>query len=114
MANRVLRWYIEGAISKEKTEVGGTHILDADYEAAELYMMARVAGSKNEGTEIDITADDVSIFDQRPVLNSQSRFKKWTTIPKTKLREGQVMRCDITSLCDQQGPRDLTVELFME
>lgn len=113
MADKVMRWYIDGLISKEKTQVGGVYRLDDDYEPVEVYMNCRVAGAINTGTEIDICADGISIFDYKPVLNPNDTEKIWSTIPSDMLREGSIIRLDITGIPDETPCRDLTVELVL-
>lgn len=109
--NKTLRWYVEGGISKVKTEVGGKHTLDTDYRPVRVNMMARIAGDGT--TIIDINDDGATIFDDKPALGSQTE-KTWTTIPRNVLRKDSIITLDIDQIPDQQGCRDLTVELELE
>jgi len=112
--DRVLRWYIDGNIARTKTQVGGTHQLDADYRAKRINMTCRIASSGVIATGIDILDDGVSILEYMPSLNAGLTHKTWTTIPQTILRKNSVMTLDIVSIADQDTCRDLTVELELE
>lgn len=111
---KILRWYVDGNIARAKTQVGGTHKLDDDYEPIRVVMTCRIAGKGTIPTEIDILADGVSIFDTKPCLLNYDTEKIWTTIPMNTLHEDAVIRLDITGVPDQDTCHDLTVELEME
>jgi len=106
----MLRWYIEGQIGRPKTEVAGTHTLDVDYIPVRVAMTARIASKGDDSTIVDITADNVSIFSDRPALDSQN-VKVWTTIPGNVIRKDSVMRLDIVQVANLTYCRDLTIEL---
>lgn len=110
MADTV-RWYIDGVISRIKSEVGGVHRLTEDFEPQEVFLKCRLAGKGDKGTEVDILSDGVSIFSDRPTLNTNDTEKVWTTMPANKLEKGSILRMDITQICDEHPCRDLTVEL---
>lgn len=110
MADKI-RWYIDGVISRTKTEVGGVFRLEDDIEPEEVFMHSRIAGTGTVGTQVDILADGVSIFDQKPTMNPNDTEKVWTTIPLNTIRAGSVLRLDITGIHDVGQCRDLTVEL---
>ena len=110
----ILRWYIEGGISRVKTEVGGKHKLDKDYTPVRVNMMVRVVGSGSTSTIIDINDDGTSIFNDRPALMATHSEKTWATIPRKTLRKDSIITLDIDQIPDQQGARDLTVELELE
>ena len=111
---RVLRWYMDGNISRAKTEVGGTYRLEADYRPLWVSLTARIAGKGDEPLVIDINDDGTSIFDTRPALTRNQTEKVWTTIPKTTLRKDSVITCDVDSVFSQDTCRDLTVEMAVE
>lgn len=111
---KILRWYVDGNISRTKTQVGGTHKLDDDYEPSRVTMTCRIAGKGTIPTEIDILADGVSIFETKPCLLNYDTEKVWTTIPANTLLEGSVIRLDITGVASEDTVHDLTVELEME
>jgi len=111
MADRVLRWYMDGNISRSKVEVGGTYLLDADYVPAWVHITARIAGRGSTPLVVDINDDGVSIFDDRPALTEYQTEKKWTTIPEDTLREDSIITCDIDQIFNEDTCRDLTVEL---
>ncbi len=113
MADRVLRWYIDGNISRTKTEVGGVHWLDADYVPVKVNLSARIAGTGSPSLEVDILDDGVSIFSDRPALLGMTE-KTWTTIPANVLREGSKITLDIYRVDAEAHSRDLTVELVMD
>lgn len=113
MADRTLRWYIEGNISRAKTEVGGTFKLDADYRPVRVNMSARIAGSGSPSLTIDILDDGVSIFSDRPALLGMTE-KTWTTIPGDTIREDSIITLDIYGIDAESHSRDITVELELE
>lgn len=113
MADRIIRWYIDGLIARAKVQVGGTHRTDADYVPQKVSLTCRETGAITTGTEVDILDDGVSIFDDKPALNTYDTEKVWTTIPENVIREDSIVRLDITGICDETPVRDLTVELFL-
>jgi hypothetical protein len=113
MYDKILRWYIEGGISRTKTEVGGTFTLDGDYSPDSVVLTDRIAGTGNPLT-IDITADDISIFTDNPALPTGVKSKMWTTVEPNPIREGVTMRLNITGVPEQTTAQDLTVELRMK
>jgi len=110
MADKVLRWYMDGNISRRKVEVGGTYRLDADYVPEWVSITARLAGYGSSSI-IDINDDGVSIFNDRPALTEYQTEKRWTTIPENTLREDSIITCDIDQIFSEDTCRDLTVEL---
>ena len=117
MADKVIRWYIDGSISRAKTWVGGSHKLDADYRPVRINMSVREYGAITTPTVIDINDDSTSIFtDQttRPAMLPYMTDKTWTTVNNTVLREDSIITLDIDSVCEQTPCRDLTVELELE
>lgn len=113
MADRILRWFVQGAVGGIKREVGGTHLLDADYRPLRVHLSTRRATKGDRPLKIDITDDGVSIFDKKPALNAQES-KVWTTIPKEVLREGSIIKLNIDQTADIDNSEDLTVELHLE
>ena len=109
--DKVLRWYIDGNISRSKVEVGGTYLLDDDYYPEWVNMTCRLAGSGSTSMVIDINDDDTSIFDDKPALTENQTEKRWTTIPRTVMREDSVVTLDIDQVFSEDTCRDLTVEL---
>jgi len=109
--DKVLRWYIDGNISRSKTEVGGTYYLDADYCPEWVNMTCRIAGVGSTSMVIDINDDGTSIFSDRPTLTEKQVEKKWTTIPRTPMREHSLITLDIDQIFSVDTCRDLTVEL---
>jgi len=109
--DRVLRWYIDGNISRVKTEVGGTYILDGNYVAEWVHLTARVAGRGDEPTIVDINDDGVSILTYNPALMNNQTAHLWTTVSPATLRENSVITCDIDQVSSEDTCRDLTVEL---
>ena len=109
--DRVLRWYIDGNISRSKTEVGGTYGLDADYRPEWVHMTCRIAGQGTQSMVIDINDDGTSIFSDRPALYENMTEKTWTTIASNILREKSQITLDIDQVFGLDTCRDLTVEL---
>jgi hypothetical protein len=117
LADKILRWYIDGSISRVKTWVGGTYTLDADYRITQIDQTVREVGAITQPQLIDINADGISIFtnpDNRPAILPRQYFKTWTTIPDTILREGSVITLDIDQVFEETPCRDLTVEVRLE
>ena len=114
MADKVLRWYIDGQIGIAKTEVGGIYHLGCDYRPTEVLLHARIAGTGNTGTKIDIMCDGVSIFKYKPVLLPNDTDKRWSTVDQDTMREGSVLRLDILEPGSSSPCRDLTVELYLD
>ena len=111
MADRVLRWYMDGTIARAKTEVGGTYILDADYAPEWVNLTVRMVGHGGQPLVVDINDDGVSIFTDRPALTEYQTEHRWTTIPGDTMREDSIVTCDIDQDFDELACRDLTVEL---
>ena len=110
MADKILRWYIDGNITRSKFEVGGSYTLDADYAPEWVQMHVRVVG--NGGSMIlDINDDGTSIFTNQPALTEYQTDKKWTTITGTAMRKDSIVTLDIDQVYSQDTARDLTVEL---
>ena len=109
--DKVLRWYIDGNISRSKTEVGGTYVLNADYYPEWVNMTCRLAGRGSTPMVIDINDDGTSIFENKPALTENQTEKRWTTIPRTVMREGSIVKLDIDQIFSEDTCRDLTVEL---
>lgn len=114
MSDKVLRWYIDGVISRSKTEVGGTHILDADYRPEWVHTTVRVVGSGSQPLVIDVNDDGTTIFGDKPALTEYQTEHKWTTIPGDTLREDSIITCDIDQTFNDLACRDLTVELGLQ
>lgn len=114
MADKVLRWYIDGIVSRSKTEVGGTYRLDNDYYPIEVSLTCRVAGTGTEGTVIDINDDGESIFTTKPSLLPHNTQKVWSTVGHNVIREGSIITLDIDSINNLSQCRDLTVELYLD
>jgi hypothetical protein len=117
MADKVLRWYIDGSISRAKTWLGGSYKLDADYKIIRINMSVRETGAIANPTVIDINDDGVSIFtdqNNRPAMLPYMTDKTWTTVPDTVLREDSIITMDVDSVCEQTPCRDLTVEIELE
>jgi len=111
MADKVLRWYIDGVISRAKTEVGGTHILDTDYAPEWVHITVRVVGHGSQSLVVDINNDGESIFDDILALTEYQTDHKWTTIPEDTLREDSIITLDIDQGYNELACRDMTVEL---
>ena len=109
--DKILRWYIDGTISRSKTEVGGTYLLDGDYVPEWVHITARLAGQGSAPLVIDINDDGVSIFTYKPALTEAQTSHKWTTIPGDTMREGSLVTLDIDETFNELACRDLTVEL---
>ena len=109
--DKVFRWYIDGIISRPKTEVGGTYILDADYAPEWVHLTVRVVGHGSQPLIVDINDDGTSILTDKPALTEYQTEKKWTTIPKDTLREGSIITLDIDQGFNELACRDMTVEL---
>jgi hypothetical protein len=114
MADRTLRWYIDGNISRTKTQVDGIHKLDKDYRPIRVNMNVRLTGKGTTPTEVDILDDGVSIFTYRPAVNNNDTDKTWTTLQGNTMRKDSIVRLDITSISNLDTCRDLTVELDLE
>ncbi len=109
--DKVLRWYMDGTISRSKTEVGGTYILDADYVPEWVHLTARIAGNGSQPVVIDINDDGSSIFTDKPAITENQTEKQWTTVPGNTLREDSIITLDIDQTFNELACRDLTVEL---
>ena len=108
---KILRWYIDGIISRPKVEVGGTHILDGDYAPEWVHTTARIAGKGSQPLVIDINDDGVSLFTERPALPENQTEKRWTTVSGNPIREDSIITLDIDQGYNELACRDLTVEL---
>lgn len=114
MTDRTLRWFVEGEQGSIKREVGGTHILDADYVPLRVHLSTRRETKGDRPLKIDITDDGVSIFNgNKPALTADSN-KVWTTIPKQVMREGSIMKLNRDQTADIDPGEDLTVELDLQ
>jgi len=113
MANEVIRWYIDGTISRDKEEVGGVYTLVKNCVPDWVNLTVRVAGQGSLPLQIDIKDDGVSIFDSDylPALTENMTEHKWTTIPANKMRKGSKITCDINQTYSGIACRDLTIEL---
>jgi len=111
---KILHWYVDGKISRAKTQVGGVFKLEADYRPTEVYLNARIVGDGTIPTQIDILTDGVSIFDTKACLINGQTDKTWTTIKDGIMREGSIVRLDISQVTDVTNCHDLTVELTTE
>jgi len=112
----ILRWYIDGSISRAKTWVGGSHQLDADYKPEQVNMSVRETGKITRPTLVDINDDGVSIFadmDSNPALLPYQNYKTWTTLNPKVMRKGSIITLDIDQVCEETPCRDLTVELVL-
>lgn len=109
--DKILRWYIDGNISRTKTEVGGTYTLDDDYIPEWVHITCRIVGVGSTPLLIDINDDEVSIFEDRPALTENQTEKKWTTILSNTLKENSIIKLDIDQIFNEDTCRDLTVEL---
>jgi len=117
MADKILRWYIDGSIARAKTWVGGSYKLDADYKPVRVNMSNREVGRLTLPTVIDINDDGVSIFADvgiRPALLPYQTEKTWTTMNPNVIRADSLITLDIDSVCDETPCRDLTVELELD
>ena len=114
MADKILRWFIEGEQGGIKQEIGGTHILDADYYPVSVHLSLRRACKGARPLKVDITDDGTSIFNgNKPALNTQSD-KVWTTIPREVIREGSIVKLNRDQVASEDPGEDLTVELCLE
>jgi hypothetical protein len=119
MADKIMRWFREGQAAGIKTEIGGTYYADADYIPLWVNLTCRRAPSGERPLKVDITVeipletDKVSIFDDKPALNAQVQ-KLWTTIPEEVIREGSIVRCDLSQIASEDPGEDLTVELGLQ
>jgi len=109
--DKVLRWYMDGNISRSKTEVGGTYWLDADYRPEWVHITCRIAGVGETSMIIDINDDGTSIFSARPALYENMTEKTWTTMPIDVLQAKSEITLDIDQVFNMDTCRDLTVEL---
>jgi hypothetical protein len=119
MADRILRWFREGIASGIKTEISGTYYMDHDCIPLWVNLTCRRSPSGSRPLKVDISkeipgeTEKESIFDDKPALNAQSR-KFWTTIPEETIREGSIMRCDLSQIASEDPGEDLTVELGLQ
>lgn len=114
---KIIRWYIDGSISRAKTWVGGTYRMEADYRPVAIHQSVRETGAITRPQLIDINVDDESIFtdqNNRPAMLPYQNYKTWTTIPDTVIREGSIVTLDIDQVFEETPCRDLTVELELE
>ena len=112
--DKILRWYIDGNISRSKTEVGGTYWLDGDYRPEWVHMTCRIAGQGSTCLQLDINDDGTSIFDDnsgKPTLYENMTERTWTSIPWNTMRDKSKITLDIDQVFSEDTCRDLTVEL---
>lgn len=114
MVDKILRWYVDGNISRAKTQVGGVHKMDDDYRPLSVNMNVRIAGNGDVPTLIDIMDDGVSIFESQAAILNDMTDKTWTTLKDGVLREGSIIRLDIAQTARPTTCHDLTVELELE
>lgn len=110
---KTLRWFVSGELGKIKQQVGGTHILDADYIPIRVHLSTRRATKGTRPLKIDITDDGESIFNDKPALNAQSD-KVWTTIPEEVMREDSIIKLNLDQIANLDPGEDLTVELDLQ
>lgn len=110
---RILRWFVPGEQGRIKQEIGGTHILDADYVPESVHLSLQKAIKGTRPLRIDITVNGNSIFVQKPALVSDQADKVWTTIPEEVMREGSIVKLNIAQTGDIYPGEDLTVELLL-
>lgn len=119
MADRVLRWYLDGRLSEYGggvTEVGGVHRLDQDYRPVGVFLGTNSNNiSTGRTIEIDINDDGVSIFDSDAVPSLPTGLGKhfFTTINQVAMREGSIVTLDIDQVSNTVAGEDLTVELHL-
>jgi hypothetical protein len=113
MPKRVLRWFVEGNIGRIKVGVGGKYRLDADYYPESVYIGLRRATSGDRPLKVNILADDVTIFDEKPAITDGITDKVWTTVIGNVLREGSIISLNIDQVADEDPGEDLTVELTL-
>jgi len=116
MADKVLRWYIDGKVSRTKTEVGGIYTLGKDYVPIYCIVSVRVTGKGSTPTIVDIHDDGTSIFGAagKPALTEHQTDHKWTTISGLTMREDSKITLDIDQIFNEAGCRDMTVELGLQ
>ena len=114
MADRILRWFMEGEQSSIKQEVGGTYILDDDYEPLWVHLSLKTATKGDRPLKIDITCDDESIFDTKPALVEGQTEKVWTTVPLDVMREESIVKLNRDQVANIYPGEDLTVELALQ
>lgn len=113
MADRVLRWFVAGLQGGIKQNVGGTHILDADYKPGRVHLSLRTATKGSRPLKIDITDDGESIFVDKPALNAQ-QDKVWGNVPGNVMRADSLIKLNRDQVADLDPGEDLTVELELE
>ena len=114
MADKVLRWFVDGEQGGIKLEIGGTQTVEADYIPVSVHLSLRQATKGARPLKVDITDDGVSIFDDdKPAMTAESD-KVWTTIPEEVIREGSILKLNRDQVADEQFGEDLTVELYLE
>ena len=114
MADRILRWFIEGEQSSIKQEVGGTYMLDADYYPVSVHLSLKRTVKGTRPLKVDITDDGESIFDDKPALVANQTDKVWTTIPREVMREESIIKLNRDQVANLDPGDDLTVELYLE
>lgn len=114
MADRTLRWFVEGRIGEIRTEVGGSYRLDADYVPTSVHLSLRKAPTGERPIKVNILADGVTIFDSKPAITNEIKDKVWTTIPEDTLREGAIITMNIDQTANVEPGEDLTVELELQ
>ena len=114
MLSRVLRWFISGEQGQIKQNIAGTYILDDDYYPVWVHLSLRTPVKGTRPLKIDITDDEVSIFDDKPALVNNQSDKVWNTIPKEVMREESVIKLNRDQIANIYPGEDLTVELGLE
>ena len=112
MADKVVRWFIEGDQSRIEQNIGGTHLMEANYAPEWVHLSLKRAGKGDTHVlKIDITDDGVSIFEDKPALASNQSDKVWTTIPGQVIRKDSILKLNRDQTFDLLAGEDLTVEL---
>jgi len=114
MADRVIRWFIEGDQGGIKQALGGTYIMDADYYPVSVHLSLNEATKGTRPLKVDITDDGESIFDDKPAIVANQTDKVWTTIPREVIREESIIKLNRDQVANINPGKDLTVELFLE
>ena len=110
---RTLRWFIAGEQGKIAQEIGGTHILDADYVPVRVHLSLQKETKGTRPLKIDITDDGTSIFVEKPALNAQKE-KVFTTITQEVMLKDSIIKLNRDQVANIDPGADLTVELYME
>jgi|GEM_PF-3009611 len=111
MQDRILRWFIPGEQGEIDQEIGGTFILDGDFEPQWIHLSLKRPTKGARNLKVDITCDGVSIFDKKPALVNNQKDKVWTTIPGDVMREESIVKLNRDQVANLFTGEDLTVEL---